>query len=87
MDLNSRADLQIAGHAVGQLLGVVTQGSGFRRTLCNGNVATETDLQVAGHVVRQLLGVLRNLVVQVDGGGVLQPLLLLLYGCQHLSNT
>jgi hypothetical protein len=37
------------------------------------------DLEVPWHPVSQLLGVLRNLVVEVDGGGVLQELVLLVH--------
>jgi hypothetical protein len=41
-------------------------------------------LQISGHPVGELLGIFRNLVVQVDGGGVLQACALLLYRCDYL---
>lgn len=42
-------------------------------------------LEVSRHLVRQLLGILCYLVVEVDGGGVLQQLVLLVDSCNHLG--
>ncbi len=43
------------------------------------------DLQVPWHPVRQLLGVFRYLVVEIDGGGVLQKVVLLVNSLHHLG--
>lgn len=44
-------------------------------------------LEIARHAVCELLGVFSDLVIEVDGGGVLQKLVLRLYCCHNLRVT
>ena len=46
---------------------------------------TRPNLEVAGHAVCQFLGKLCDLVVQIDGGGVLQQVCLVHNSLHHLG--
>lgn len=68
--------LLVARHSAGPVVDAATVG---------GLARCAAYLEVPWHPIGQLLGVLRNLVVEIDGGGVLQELVLLVHSLHHVG--